>query len=160
MKCNCSVYLTFLLRYPCFLVILTLVFILLEKYLKITHNTCWHINTRPPIGFTPSECLISCKMCSDKISLKLGMNHTIIFLGCTGLFKCELEKILLSSAFKHTPKAKYFGLHQMKKLWKTHISASFEADICFFVRVFLIKNHQFLEPQLSQLFPNSSLRFS
>ena len=73
MKCNCSVYLTSLLRYPCFLVILTLFSILLEKYLKITHKTCWHIYTRPLIGVTPSECLISCKMCSDKISLKLGM---------------------------------------------------------------------------------------
>ena len=30
---------------------------------------------RPPIGVTPSECFISCKMCSDKISLKLGMFH-------------------------------------------------------------------------------------
>jgi len=56
-----------------FLVILTLFFKLLEKYLKITHKTCWHIYTRPPIGVTPSECPISCKMCSDKISLKLGM---------------------------------------------------------------------------------------
>ena len=56
-----------------FLVILTLFFKLLVKYLKITHNTCWHIFTRPPIGFTPSECFISCEMCSDKISLKLGM---------------------------------------------------------------------------------------
>ena len=72
-KYNCSVYLTFLLRYPCFLAILTLVFKLLEKYLKITHKTCWHIYTRPPIGVTPSECFISCEMCSDKISLKLGM---------------------------------------------------------------------------------------
>ena len=36
-------------------------------------NMCWHIYTRPPIGFTTSECFISCKMCSDKISLKLGM---------------------------------------------------------------------------------------
>ena len=56
-----------------FLVILTLFFKLLEKYLKITHKTCWHIYTRPPIGFTPSECFISYEMCSDKISLKLGM---------------------------------------------------------------------------------------
>ena len=47
---------------------------------------------------------------------KVKKNHTNTFLGCTGLFKCELEKILLSSAFKHTPKAKYLGLHQMKKL--------------------------------------------
>ena len=77
MKCNCSVYLTFLLRYSCFLVILTLFFKLLEKYLKIIHKTCWHTYTRPPIGVTPSECLISCKMCSDKISLKLGMNITV-----------------------------------------------------------------------------------
>ena len=75
MKCNCSVYLTFLLRYPCFLVILALFFKLLEKYLKIIHKTCWHIFSRPPIGVTPSECLISCKMCSDKISLKLGMRR-------------------------------------------------------------------------------------
>ena len=59
-----------------FLVILNLFFKLLEKYLKIIHKTCWHIYTRPPIGFTPSECLISCKMCSDKISLKLGMVST------------------------------------------------------------------------------------
>ena len=44
------------------------------KYLKITHKTCWHIYTRPPIGVTPTECLISCKMCSDKIFLKLGMS--------------------------------------------------------------------------------------
>ena len=72
-KCNCSVYLTFLLWYPCLLVILTLFFILLETYLKITHKTYWHIYTRPPIGVTPTECLISSKMCSDKISLKLGM---------------------------------------------------------------------------------------
>ena len=74
MKCNCSVYLTFLLRYPCFLVMLTLFFILLEKYLKITHKMCWHTYTRSPIGVAPSECLICCKMCSDKISLKLGMS--------------------------------------------------------------------------------------
>ena len=56
-----------------FLVILTLFFKLLEKYLKITHKTCWHIYTRHPIGFTPSEYFISCEMCSDKISLQLGM---------------------------------------------------------------------------------------
>ena len=56
-----------------FLVILTLFFKLLEKYLKITHKTCWHIYTRPPIGFTPSEYFITYEMCSDKISLKLGM---------------------------------------------------------------------------------------
>jgi len=60
-----------------FLVILTLFFKLLEKYLKITHKTCWHIYTRPPTGFTPSECFISCEMCSDKISLKLGMIYTL-----------------------------------------------------------------------------------
>ena len=57
-----------------FLVILTLLFKLLEKFLKITHKTCWHIYTRPPIGVTPSECFISCEMCSDNISLKLGMD--------------------------------------------------------------------------------------
>ena len=51
-----------------FLLILTLFFKLLEKYLKITHKMCWHIYTRPPIGFTPSECFISYEMCSDKIS--------------------------------------------------------------------------------------------
>ena len=34
---------------------------------------CWHIYTRPPIGVTPSEYFISYDMCSDKISLKLGM---------------------------------------------------------------------------------------
>ena len=56
-----------------FLVILIIFFKLLEKYLKIIHKTCWHIYTRPPIGFTPSECFISCEMCSDKLSLKLGM---------------------------------------------------------------------------------------
>ena len=61
-----------------FLVILTLFSILMEKYLKITHKTCWRIYTRPPIGVTPSECLISCKMCSDKISLKLGMVQNLI----------------------------------------------------------------------------------
>ena len=72
-KCNCSVYLAFHLQYPFFLVILTLFFKLLEKYLKLTHKTCWHIYTRSPIGVTPSECFISCEMCSDKISLKLGM---------------------------------------------------------------------------------------
>ena len=49
------------------------IFYTTEKYLKLTHKTCWHIYARPPIGVTPSECLISCKMCSDKISLKLGM---------------------------------------------------------------------------------------
>ena len=75
-KCNCSVYLTFLLWYPCLLELITLVLILLEKNLKITHKTLWHIYTRPPIGVTPSECLISCKICSDKISLKLRMRRT------------------------------------------------------------------------------------
>ena len=63
-----------------FLVILTLFFKLLEKYLKITHKMCWHIYTRPPIGATPSECFISYEMCSDKISLKLGMPLDVWFL--------------------------------------------------------------------------------
>ena len=61
-----------------FLVILTLFFKLLEKYFKITHKMCWHIYSRPPIGVTPSECFISCEMCSDKISLKLGMLPDLI----------------------------------------------------------------------------------
>ena len=51
---------------------------------KISQNNpkmCWHIYTRPPIGFTTSECFISCKMCSDKISLILGMiKHMLMSL--------------------------------------------------------------------------------
>ena len=64
-----------------FLVILTLFFKLMEKYLKLTHKTCWHIYTRSPIGVTPSECFISYEMCSDKISLKLGMvyHHNLLW---------------------------------------------------------------------------------
>ena len=77
---------------PCFLVILTF-FILLEKYLKIIHKTCWHIYNRPPIGVTPSECLTSCKMCSDKISLKLGMMRTALILSlCDCKMTVELQQ--------------------------------------------------------------------
>ena len=89
------------------------IFILLEKYLKITHKTCWHIYTRPPIGVTPTECLISCKMCSDKISLKLGMSRAIVAFRNSFIIHYHYFKFLY-----HYLLFQSYGMHQKLGLTK------------------------------------------